>query len=130
MLHITMPLSTPTSAMPAELADFNPVAAVEIEANGRHKCVNIQLRGAIAGENTAPFLEFLKAVLHLHFAGTRWTIQMKDLKILSVQGICHLVQFAEVLRARGHELEVRSVHRNVYAMLQDLKVARAFAWAD
>lgn len=128
MLHITMPLTTSSSELPDAAADLHAMAAVEINVLGKNKHVNIRLQGAIAGENAAALLDFLKAVSY--FVGTHWTLHMKDLKVLSMQGVRHLVHFAEVLRTRGHRLEVRSVHRNVYATLEDLKVMRAFAWAD
>ena len=128
MLHITMPLSTSIYDEKTETPIGDPVAAVEIDVRGRDKIVNIQLKGAIAGENTVTFFEFLKAVSL--FVGTRWTLQMKDLSILSMQGIQHLVQFAQLLRKRGYRLEVLGVHRNVYTTLQDLKAVSAFAWAD
>ncbi|MGH7492522.1 MAG: STAS domain-containing protein [bacterium] len=128
MLHITMPLSTSIDDKRNEKAGIDPVAAVEIDVRGNDKFVNIQLKGAIAGENAVTFFEFLKAVSL--FVGTRWTLQMKDLSILSMQGIQHLVQFAQILRARGYRLEVVGVHRNVYTTLQDLKAVNAFAWTD
>jgi anti-anti-sigma regulatory factor len=128
MLHITMPLSTSTNDLQAEMADFNPVAAVEVDVQGENKYVNIHLKGAIAGEHAVTLLEFLKAVSG--FVGTHWTLHMKDLNVLSVQGIHYLLQFAQMLRARGHRLEVRSVHRNVYTTLLHLKVVNAFAWVD
>jgi len=128
MLHITMPLSTSSNDLHMETADCRPVAAVEVAVQGKHKHVNIELQGMIAGEHAAAFLEFLKAVSH--FVGTRWTIQMKDLTVLSMQGLRHLLQFAETLRTHGHKLEVCGVHRNVYVTLQELNVVRVFAWAD
>jgi anti-anti-sigma factor len=128
MLHITMPLSTSTNDKTSEKAGVNPVAAVEVDVRGKDKFVNIHLKGAIAGENAVTLFEFLKAVSL--FVGTRWTLQMKDLNILSMQGLQHLVQFAQILRARGYRLEVLGVHRNVYTTLQDLKAVHAFAWAD
>lgn len=128
MLHITMPLSTSANDLHAEIAGLKPVAAVEVDFQGEKKYVNIHLKGAIAGEHAVTLLEFLKAVSG--FVGTHWTLHMKDLSVLSVQGIHHLLQFAQMLRARGHRLEVRSVHSNVYATLQDLKAVNAFAWSD
>lgn len=126
MLHITMPLATSMSDDRSH-PEFHPEAAVEIATKGRCKHVNIQLQGAIAGEHATAFLEFLKAVSR--FVGTRWTIQMKDLSVLSLEGITHLLHFAELLRMRGQVLEIGSIHRNVYAMLQDLKAVHFFAWA-
>jgi len=128
MLQIVMPLAVPARQPQAEGSELPPFAAVEVEAQGRHKRVHIRLEGVIGGEHADTFLEFLKAVSH--FAGSRWTLQMKDLKVLSLQGMRHLVHFAESLRASGHQLEVHGVHRNVYATLQDLNLVRAFAWAD
>ena len=128
MLHITMPLSTSDRGLRPDTTEARPVAAVEISVKGKHQHVNIDLKGAIAGENTPAFLEFLKAVSS--FVGTHWTLQMKDLRVLSLQGICHLVQFAEFLHQRGYQLEICSVHRNVYATLQELNLVHTFAWAD
>ncbi len=128
MLQITMPLSASVNDFHAEMAECRPVAAVEVAIQGKHKHVTIQLQGAIVGEHTTAFLDFLKAVSH--FVGTHWAVQMKDLKVMSLQGIWHLVQFAELLRARGQKLEVHSVHRNVYVTLQELDVVRVFSWAD
>jgi anti-anti-sigma regulatory factor len=128
MLKITMPLSPATVADHALCAEWRSVAMVDLDLYGKEKRVNITLRGAIAGESANSLLDFLKAVSG--FVATRWTLQMQDLRILSVQGTRSLIRFAKIMRKRGHEVEVRGIHRNVYATLLESGYDQVFAWAD
>lgn len=128
MLKITMPLSPAVAVDHSLCAEWRSVAMVDLDLYGKEKRVNITLRGAIAGDSANTLLDFLKAVSA--FVATRWTLQMQDLKILSVQGTRSLVRFAKIMRKRGHAVEVRGIHRNVYATLRESGQEQAFAWAD
>ncbi len=128
MLKITMPLSAAGPADNSPFTEWRSVAMVDLDLYGKDKSVNITLRGAIAGDSAATLLDFLKAVSS--FFGTRWTLQMQDLRILSVQGMRYLVRFAKVMRKRGCAVEVRGIHRNVYATLLEAGHHQDFAWAD
>lgn len=128
MLKITMPLSSNHLAGETAANEWNSVAMVDLDMRGAEKIVNITLRGAIAGDSAHTLLDFLKAVSG--FVGTRWTLQMQDLKVLSVQGMRYLVSFAKNMRKRGCAVEVRGIHRNVYAALTEAGLDRVFAWAD
>lgn len=128
MLKITMPLSTTAAVSGTQFTEWHSVAMVDFDLNGDEKSVNITLRGAIAGDSAQTLLDFLKAVSS--FIGTRWTLQMQDLKILSVQGMRYLVRFAKIMRKRGCAVEVRGIHRNVYATMLEAGHHRVFAWAD
>lgn len=128
MLKITMPLSPSVSLENSPLGNWQSVAMVDVAQQGSEKTVNITLRGVIAGDSAHTLLDFLKAVSS--FFGTRWTLQMQDLKILSVQGTRHLVRFAKLMRKRGCALEVHGVHQNVYTTLREGGYDRVFAWVD
>ena len=124
MLQISMPLAFSPSLGSAIPPGFEPVATVIVEANGSEKVVSITLQGTIVGESAGSLLDFLKAVSH--FIADRWTLHMKELKILSAQGIRHLMQFSTMLRQKGIALEVMDIHPNVDATLQALKLDRTF----
>lgn len=128
MLKITMPLAPEMAVDHSLYAEWHSVAMVDLDLYGKEKRVNITLRGAIAGDSANTLLDFLKAVSA--FVATRWTLQMQDLKILSVQGTHALVRFAKIMRKRGHAVEVRGIHRNVYATLRESGHDQVFAWAD
>lgn len=128
MLKITMPLSRLDTSHDAGPTEWNSVAMVDLDLHHGERIVHITLRGTIAGDSAQTLFDFLKAVSS--FFGTRWTLQMQDLKVLSVQGVRHLVRFAKIMRKRGCVVEVRGVHRNVYATLLESGYDRIFAWAD
>lgn len=128
MLKITMPLSNLTSPGTSSTSEWASVAMVDLELDGEQKTVNITLRGTIAGDSARALLDFLKAVSN--FIGTRWTLQMQDLRVLSLQGMRHLVCFAKIMRKRGYAVQVRGIHRNVYSVLLEAGHHRVFAWAD
>lgn len=128
MLTITMPLTSQTAVDHSLCAEWRSVAMVDLDLYGNEKRVNITLRGAIAGDSAHSLLDFLKAVSA--FVATRWTLQMQDLRILSVQGTRSLIRFAKIMRQRGHAVEVRGIHRNVYATLRESGQENLFAWAD
>ncbi len=128
MLKITMPLTPSASADHSICAEWHSVAMVDLDLYGNEKIVNITLRGAIAGDSANTLLDFLKAVSS--FVGTRWTLQMQDLKIISVHGMRYLIRFAKIMRKRGCAVEVRGIHRNVYATLREAGHDQVFAWAD
>jgi len=108
--------------------DWTPIASVDLEFEGEKKSVNIRLQGAIAGMSSENLEQFLKEISS--FPANRWTLEMQDLKVLSGLGVRKLVRFAKYLRRRGFELEVRGVHRNVYAILQDANSVQQFAWMN
>lgn len=128
MLKITMPLAPEMTVDHSLCAEWRSVAMVDLDLYGNQKTVNITLRGAIAGDSANTLLDFLKAVSG--FIATRWILQMQDLKILSVQGTRSLIRFAKIMRKRGCTVEVRGIHRNVYATLREGGHDRIFAWVD
>ncbi len=128
MLQIIQKLAASTCVDNCAQTDFLPVAVVDVDFKGEQKNVNITLRGVIAGASVAALNEFLKNVSC--FPGNRWTLQMKDLRIVSERGLRKLVRFASILRRRGFALEIQEIHQNIYAILQDLNLVQHFGWAD
>lgn len=102
-----------------ELAD----AAVQGQRRGE-----IVLQGVIAGPSAAALSRFLETVLH--YPATHWTIDMKNLPVLSLGGLYHLARFVKKLHSRGMVLEVCGIHRHVYMTMKNLNLVYLFAWAD
>jgi anti-anti-sigma regulatory factor len=125
MLQINMPLATNAPTLPSEL---RPRAGVCMEVKGAERRVNITLQGVICGSSAESLLEFLHGASTL--VGNKWSLQMSELLVLSSSGLRGLARFAKHLRRRGYEVEVLGVSRPVYASLQDLELANAFAWAN
>jgi hypothetical protein len=128
MMQITRLLADSSSWNSSAASELLPAATLSLGVNGDLKSVNIVLEGAIVGTSTKALNKFFREVACL--PGNRWTLQMKHLRLLSLRGIQSLVRFAKNLRRRGFALEVRGVHRNVYASLKDLNLVHEFGWAD
>lgn len=109
-------------------SELAPLAHFEMKEMATQKLGKIVLQGAIAGPSAAALSCFLEAIAS--YPVTRWTIDMKNLPVLSLGGLCLLSGFAKTLHRRGMVLEVCGVHRRVYANLQHLNLVHLFAWAD
>ncbi len=128
MLQIKMPLSSLDSGVDRVATEHMPMAGVELNMNGGDCCVQITLKGAICGSSVDTLVQFLKGVSGL--VGTKWSLQMDDLQVLSTRGMSTLFRFAEHQRRRGFKVEVHGASQYVHAALKESKMARAFAWAD
>jgi len=113
MLQIRMPLTS--SEVPLKNDNFvlMPMAGVDVNVDGKEKHVDINLAGVISGGSAEALQEFLKGVAG--FLGTRWTLQMTDLSVISTRGLQTLIQFSRLIQERGCRLEVRGVSQSVYA---------------
>ena len=128
MLQIKMPLSAREMPAGDVAAEFMPMAGLEMNMEGADRCVNITLKGVICGTSVDTLVQFLGGVSGL--VGNKWSLQMKDLLVLSTRGINTLARFAEHLRRRGYKIQVHGVNQNVYSAIKESKMTQPFAWAD
>ena len=128
MMQIKMPLAPMHAASSQTSSELMPMAGVEMNVRGTDRCVNITLNGVICGTSVDNLVQFLKGVSNL--VGNKWSLQMKDVRMLSARGRSILVRFAEQQRRRGFRVEVHGVNQNLYSAFKESKMARAFAWAD
>lgn len=108
--------------------ELAPVACFEMREAATQTCGTMVLRGVIAGASAAALSRFLDTVAN--YPAQRWTIDMKNLPVLSLSGLYGLVRFARKLHRRGKVLEVCGIHRHVYATMKNLNLVHLFAWAD
>ncbi len=128
MLQIKMPLAPQDQQASRVATELLPMAGVEMNMRGAERCVDITLKGVIAGNSVDTLGQFLTGVSSL--VGNKWSLQMKDLLVLSTRGMSSLARFAEHLRHRGFRIEVHGVNQNVYSALKESRMTQAFAWAD
>jgi len=128
MLHVEMPLSSSDKNDKNVPAELLPVASAEIDFNDGEKSVHITLKGVIEGNSTSRLRQFLKDLTS--FRANKWTLQMKDLMVLSNRGLRVLLQFARIIRKRGFLVEIVGIHKNIHVTLQDLNLTHEFGWTD
>lgn len=110
--------------------ELAPVARFELAESGAQgqRRGEIVLQGAIAGSSAAALSRFLETVSN--YPATHWTIDMKNLPVLSIGGLYYLARFVKKLHSRGMVLEVCGIHRHVYMTMKNLNLVYLFAWAD
>ncbi len=128
MLQIALPLAATNAAQLAANSELAPMAGLTMEVKGGERRVNITLKGVICGASADTLLQFLQGASA--FTGNKWCLQMKDLLVLSGRGIKTLISFAKHLGWRGFKVEVLGINQNLFAAMNELKLAQAFAWPD
>lgn len=123
MLQIMMPLAATTVS-----SNLTPAAGVRMEVKEGERRVQITLKGVICGASVDSMLEFLRSASS--FMGSKWSLQMNDLLVLSGRGMRALVRFVKHQRRRGYVVEVAGINQNLYATMKEMKLAHAFAFAD
>lgn len=128
MLKIHMPLLPSEKTSGVTPPEILPTATAEIAVRGNRGRIRIALAGVIASESVPVLLQFLRDVSC--FRATRWSIQMKDLSVISSRGLRVLLKFAHILRQRGFGLQVVGVHPHVLMTMRELDMMNAFVWPD
>ncbi len=105
---------------------LNSNASVDLSYNRKRRAIHLTLHGVMIGANAAALHKFLRVVAHL--AAAQWALQMRDVEVISLRGIRHLMHFAKTLRTRGGKLKILGIHPNVYATLRDLNLLSALGW--
>ena len=100
--------------------------AATIDFTHRRKLVELRLEGTILSEHTGVLGDFLRNLGY--FPGNRWTLQLENLDVMSLRALKVLVKFVNVIRRRGHEVEIVSIQAGMLAMLMDLGLHGLFAW--
>jgi anti-anti-sigma regulatory factor len=101
-------------------------AAVRLNFNPRVKHVGLRLEGSILSEHTETLRDFLQNLCY--FRGTKWTLDLENLEVLSLRASKVLVKFAKVIRRRGCELEITSIQPAMLAIFLDLSIQKHFGW--
>lgn len=113
-------------SLASDAAATTATVAATIDFTRRRKLVELRLEGTILGEHTDALGDFLKNLGY--FAGNRWTLQLENLDVMSMRALKALVKFVNVVRRRGHEVEIVGIQAGMLAMLMDLGLHGLFAW--
>ncbi|MGH7450697.1 MAG: STAS domain-containing protein [bacterium] len=113
-------------SLASDVAATTATVAATIDFTHRRKLVELRLEGTILGEHTDALGDFLKNLSY--FAGNRWTLQLENLDVMSMRALKVLVKFVNVIRRRGHEVEIVGIQAGMLAMLMDLGLHGLFAW--
>jgi len=92
----------------------------------RKKLVMLRLEGTILSERTEALRDFLQNLSY--FPGTRWTLQLENLDVISMRGLRVLAKFARVIRRRGYEIEITSIRPAILATFLDTGLQELFNW--
>lgn len=113
-------------SLASDAAATTATVAATIDFTRRRKLVELRLEGTILGEHTGALSDFLRNLSH--FPGNRWTLQLENLDVMSMRALKVLVKFANIIRRRGHEIEIVGIQPGVLAMLMDLGLHTLFDW--
>ncbi len=92
----------------------------------RKKHVTLRLEGTILSEHTESLRDFLRNLSY--FAGNQWTLNLENLEVMSMRALKVLVQFVNIIRRRGYEVEIVSIQPAMLAILMDLGLHSLFTW--
>ncbi|MEK7728671.1 MAG: STAS domain-containing protein [candidate division KSB1 bacterium] len=126
MLQVSIPLAA--AASETVNSKLLPTAGVSLEFKEGERRVHITLKGVICGASVDSLLEFLRNAST--FVGSKWSLQMSDLVVLSGRGMKALARFAKHQRRRGYVVRVAGINQNLYAMMKEMRLTHGFAWAD
>jgi anti-anti-sigma factor len=113
-------------SLASDAAITTATVAVTIDFTRRRKLVALRLEGTILGEHSNALSDFLRNLSH--FPGNRWTLQLENLDVMSMRALRVLAKFANIIRRRGHEIEVVGIQPGMLAMLMDLGLHELFEW--
>lgn len=107
-------------------ATATAIVAVKLDFTHRQKLVALRLEGTILHEHTEALRDFLQNVGY--FPGNHWTLQLKNLNVISMRGLHVLAKFAKVIRRRGAKIEITSINPAMVATLEDMGFQELFNW--
>ena len=113
-------------SLASDSATLMATVAATLNFTRRVKHVELRLEGSILREHTASLREFLQNLSYFH--GTKWTLELENLDVISMRALKVLVKFAQVIRRRGYEVEVTSIQPSMLATFLDLGVHESFSW--
>jgi len=113
-------------SLAGESATLMATVAATLNFSRRVKRVEVRLEGSILSEHTETLRDFLQNLCYFH--GTKWTLDLENLEVISLRASKVLVKFAKVIRQRGCELEITSIQPAMLATFLDLGVQKHFAW--
>jgi len=101
-------------------------ATVILDFTQQEKSVKVTLAGKILSKHIDALRDFLKNVTY--FPGNQWLLQLEGLEVISRQGLRVLIKFTSVIRQRGYEVEIMSIHPAMLATLLELNLSEYFTW--
>lgn len=113
-------------ALASDAVATTATVAATIDFTRRRKLVELRLEGTILGEHADALRDFLRNLSH--FPGNRWTLQLENLDVMSMRALRVLIKFVNVVRQRGHQVEIVSIQTGMLAMLMDLGLHALFDW--
>ena len=112
--------------------DEKGISAAELSVksifNRNTNCVELEISGAILGENTDEFRNFISEISH--YPGDVWRLHLQNLKILSTRGFRALVKLAKTVRKRGHRIEIMSIDPIVFYLLRENRLDKYFSFGQ
>lgn len=100
--------------------------AATLHFTPRSKHVNLRLEGTILGEHTKSLRDFLQNLSY--FQGTKWTLELENLDVISMRALKVLVTFAKIIRRRGYDVIVTNIQASVLAAFLDSGIHEHFNW--
>ena len=102
-----------------------PTAIAKVSEQGEKKCVNIELKGVISDTSADTLKKFLQRVSGR--TEDKYTLQMRDLLVISRKGLKHLLKFSQKVQRKGSAIEIVGMHKSVHAIFKDLGVMNRIA---
>ncbi|GEM_PF-3382737 len=100
--------------------------AATLNFSRRAKHVNLRLEGTILSEHTGALRDFLQNLSY--FRGTKWTLELENLDVISMRALKVLVKFAKIIRKRGYDVEAVNIQASVLAAFLDSGIHEHFNW--
>jgi len=100
--------------------------AATLNFTRRIKQVNLRLEGTILSEHTEALRDFLRNLSY--FQGTKWTVELENLDVISMRALKVLVTFAKIIRRRGYDVAITNIQASVLAAFLDSGIHEHFNW--
>ena len=113
-------------SLASDNATMLATVAATLNFSRRTKHVTLRLEGTILSEHTGALRDFLQNLSY--FRGTKWTVELENLDVISMRALKVLVQFAKIIRGRGFDLEVANIQASVLAAFLDSGIHEHFNW--
>ncbi|MDZ7361099.1 MAG: STAS domain-containing protein [candidate division KSB1 bacterium] len=113
-------------SLAAENTPLRATVAATLNFNRQVKHVEVRLEGSFFSEHTEALRDFLQNLCY--FRGTKWTLDLENLEVISLRASKVLVKFAQVIRRRGYEIEITSIKPAMLATFMDLGMQKHFGW--
>jgi anti-anti-sigma regulatory factor len=111
-------------SLAGENATSLATAAATLNFSRRAKHVEVRLEGSIFSEHSETLRDFLQNLCY--FRGTKWTLDLENLQVISLRASKVLVKFAKVIRRRGYEIEITNIKPAMLATFWDLGMQKHF----